>query len=114
MFTGIVQEIGVISKKQETNSGICLTIDCSETFLEKLSIGASISVNGVCLTVVEFTENTVAFDVIPETLRVTNLNTVSENSRVNLERSLKFGDEVGGHVLSGHISCTIPVNIKDL
>ena len=108
MFTGIVQEIGVVSKKQETDSGICLTIDCSETFLEKLSIGASISVNGVCLTVVEFTENTVAFDVIPETLRVTNLNTVSENSRVNLERSLKFGDEVGGHVLSGHISCTAP------
>ena len=74
-------------------------------FLKDLSIGASIAVNGVCLTVVKFTEGSVSFDVIPETLRVTNLEFVSEGSEVNLERSLKFGDEVGGHILSGHISC---------
>jgi riboflavin synthase len=106
MFTGIVQEIGIILEREETDSGISLTIATSEGFLEKLTIGASIAVNGVCLTVVEFFGDSVRFDVIPETLRVTNLNKVTKNSRVNLERSLKFGDEVGGHVLSGHISCT--------
>jgi len=106
MFTGIVQEIGIILEREETDSGISLTIATSESFLEKLTIGASIAVNGVCLTVVEFFGDSVRFDVIPETLRVTNLNKVTKNSRVNLERSLKFGDEVGGHVLSGHISCT--------
>ena len=106
MFTGIVQEIGIILEREETDSGISLTIATSESFLEKLTIGASIAVNGVCLTVVEFFGDSVRFDVIPETLRVTNLNKVTKDSRVNLERSLKFGDEVGGHVLSGHISCT--------
>lgn len=106
MFTGIVQEIGIILEREETDSGISLTIATSESFLEKLTIGASIAVNGVCLTVVEFFGDSVKFDVIPETLRVTNLNKVTKDSRVNLERSLKFGDEVGGHVLSGHISCT--------
>ena len=106
MFTGIVQEIGIILEREETDSGISLTIATSESFLEKLTIGASIAVNGVCLTVVEFFGDSVRFDVIPETLRVTNLNKVTIDSRVNLERSLKFGDEVGGHVLSGHISCT--------
>ena len=106
MFTGIVQEIGSILEREETDSGISLTIATSESFLEKLTIGASIAVNGVCLTVVEFFGDSVRFDVIPETLRVTNLNKVTKDSRVNLERSLKFGDEVGGHVLSGHISCT--------
>ena len=106
MFTGIVQEIGIILEREETDSGISLTIATSESFLEKLTIGSSIAVNGVCLTVVEFFGDSVRFDVIPETLRVTNLNKVTKDSRVNLERSLKFGDEVGGHVLSGHISCT--------
>jgi riboflavin synthase len=108
MFTGIVQEIGIISKKEETNSGISLEINTSEIFLEKLEIGASIAVNGVCLTVIKFSKAkaNVAFDVIPETLRVTNLNNLLKDAKVNLERSLKFGDEVGGHVLSGHVSCT--------
>ena len=105
MFTGIVQEIGIISNKEETESGIRLEIKVSKTFLNKLEKGASISVNGVCLTVIEFKNDIVSFDVIPETLRVTNIEFLSIDSKVNLERSLKFGDEVGGHILSGHISC---------
>ena len=105
MFTGIVQEIGIISSKEKTNSGISIEVDVEPTFLKNLEIGASIAVNGVCLTVTKFNENSVAFDVIPETLRVTNLEEISVSSKVNMERSLKFGDEVGGHILSGHISC---------
>ena len=105
MFTGIVQDIGLISCKKETGSGIFLEVKTQPGLLKDLKIGASIAVNGVCLTVVKFTEDHVSFDVIPETLRVTNLEFVTEGSEVNLERSLKFGDEVGGHILSGHISC---------
>ena len=106
MFTGIVQEIGLVSQKTETGSGITLEITSTPKFLKDLNIGASIAVNGVCLTVTNFSKDNIFFDVIPETLRVTNLNLVSEGTKVNLERSLKFGDEVGGHILSGHISCT--------
>ena len=108
MFTGIVQEIGIISNKEETESGVRLEVKVSETFLNKLEKGASISVNGVCLTVIESKNDIVSFDVIPETLRVTNIEFLSIDSKVNLERSLKFGDEVGGHILSGHISCRAP------
>ena len=108
MFTGIVQEIGIISNKEETESGIRLEIKVSKNFLNNLKKGASIAVNGVCLTVFEFKNDIVSFDVIPETLRVTNIEFLSIDSKVNLERSLKFGDEVGGHILSGHISCRAP------
>ena len=101
MFTGIVQEVGLVSDARQTDSGLSLEVKTSNSFLEKLQIGASISVNGVCLTAVEFSEDTVSFDVIPETLRVTNLDKVIIGSRLNLERSLKFGDEVGGHFVSG-------------
>ena len=108
MFTGIVQELGTVTNKEETKAGIRLIVHTAEPFLKDLEIGASISVNGVCLTVVEFTKETISFDVIPETLRITNLEFISVDSQVNLERSLKFGDEVGGHILSGHISCRAP------
>ena len=108
MFTGIVQELGTVTDKEETKTGVRRIVHAAEPFLKDLEIGASISVNGVCLTVVEFTKETISFDVIPETLRITNLEFISVDSQVNLERSLKFGDEVGGHILSGHISCRAP------
>ena len=111
MFTGIVQEIGIISSKEKTKAGISLEVVVEPTFLKNLDIGASIAVNGVCLTVTKFYQNSVAFDVIPETLRVTNLEEISVSSKVNMERSLKFGDEVGGHILSGHISCRGPAKL---
>ena len=111
MFTGIVQAIGRVSEKKETDSGLFLKVQTEKSFLDNLKIGASVAVNGVCLTVTEFSKDTISFDVIPETLRVTNLETILINSEFNLERSLKFGDEVGGHVLSGHISCRAPSKI---
>ncbi len=111
MFTGIVQELGTVTDKEETKAGVRLIVHAPEPFLKDLEIGASISVNGVCLTVVEFTKETISFDVIPETLRITNLEFISVDSQVNLERSLKFGDEVGGHILSGHISCRAPARL---
>ena len=105
MFTGIVQEIGEIKECDETASGKNIHIGTTSSFTKNLQDGASVSVNGVCLTVVSSSNTNMVFDVIKETLRVTNLYDIKVGSAVNLERSLKFGDEVGGHILSGHVSC---------
>ena len=105
MFTGIVQELGEVRECNQTSSGISIKIGATSSFTENLKEGASVSVNGVCLTVVNSNDTNMSFDVIKETLRATNLDVVKVGSIVNLERSLKFGDEVGGHILSGHVSC---------
>jgi riboflavin synthase len=105
MFTGIVQEIGEIKECNKTSPGKSIEIYATSSFTENLQKGASVSVNGVCLTVVSSNNKSMIFDVIKETLRITNLDDVKIGSMVNLERSLKYGDEVGGHILSGHVSC---------
>ena len=102
MFTGIVNGTGtIISLSGESLVRIGISFDLVST--ENLEIGASVAVDGVCLTVVKQVEKTVYFDVIPETLTRTTLSNKSVGSKVNLERSLKLGDELGGHMLSGHI-----------
>ena len=106
MFTGIVQAKGVVSEIKSFEQGQRLRIEVDKDFLKRLKRGASIAVNGVCLTVTDFSEGSVNFDVIEETLKVTNISYFKEGDLVNMERSLKFGDEVGGHILSGHVSCT--------
>ena len=70
---------------------------------DNLETGASVSIDGTCLTVVEINSPKISFDVIPETLQKTTLGSKSSGSKVNLERALKMGDELGGHLLSGHI-----------
>ena len=104
MFTGIVQEIGEIKECNKTSSGKTIEVLATNPFTENLKKGASVSVNGVCLTAVSSSNGTMVFDVIQETLRITNLDDIQVGSMVNLERSLKYGDEVGGHILSGHVS----------
>lgn len=108
MFTGIVQSqaevIAIISK----DNAIRLTVALVPTLIENLEIGASVAINGVCLTAVEFGvldngSSFISFDVIDETLRVSNLVDIKLGSKVNVERSLKIGDEIGGHMLSGHV-----------
>jgi len=101
MFTGIVQGRGEIVSIENGNEITTLLIRVPST--EGLTIGASISIDGVCLTATEFTEGIVSFDVIPETLERTTLCELEVGSIVNVERSLRYGDEVGGHLLSGHI-----------
>ena len=105
MFTGIVQAKGRVLVKKHTKAGQWLEIEVPNSFNKNLKEGASVSVNGVCLTVVEYSESRISFDVIQETLRTTNLSEIRKSTEVNIERSLKFGDEVGGHILSGHICC---------
>ena len=105
MFTGIVQEIGEIKECNKTSSGKTIEVLATNSFTENLKKGASVSVNGVCLTAVSSSNGYMIFDVIKETLRITNLNDIQVGNMVNLERSLRYGDEVGGHILSGHVSC---------
>ena len=104
MFTGIIQGFGEIVSVGESNTVTSVSINLPD--VEGLQIGASVAINGVCLTVVSINEEQVEFDIINETLNRTNLGDLSAGSLVNIERSLKFGDEIGGHILSGHIMAT--------
>ena len=114
MFTGIVQAKGLVLKKALSREGGKLEVEVPEGFNKDMKEGASVSVNGVCLTVTEFSNKKISFDVINETLRVTNLGDLNEASKVNIERSLKFGDEVGGHLLSGHINCVCKASLNNV
>ena len=102
MFTGIVAGMGQISSL-EGEDVVRMVIDFCSVPTSGLVEGASVSVDGVCLTAVDFDGSKISFDVIPETLSLTTLGAKKVGSKVNLERALKFGDELGGHLLSGHI-----------
>ena len=101
MFTGIVQGKGRILSISEGESVWKFVIALPD--VQGLARGASVAINGVCLTATEIDGSNVAFDVIQETLQRTNLSNLSVEDTVNVERSLKMGDELGGHLLSGHI-----------
>ena len=101
MFTGIVEELGTVGS---IRSGV-LTVDAS-FILEDLHVKDSICVNGACLTVTELTGTGFQVDVVPETLRRTNLGELMSGSKVNLERSLQMGGRLGGHIVQGHVDCT--------
>jgi riboflavin synthase len=110
MFTGIIGGIGKLTKVNALPGLSRLTISIDSGLLFDLQIGASIAINGACLTVVEFSKQTVSFDVIRETLDKTNLKFLNEGDLVNFERAARFGDEIGGHVLSGHIFGTAMIH----
>lgn len=102
MFTGIVAGTGTIYE-MSGEEVVRIVIDFQSVTTDNLETGASVSIDGTCLTVVEINSPKISFDVIPETLEKTTLGTKSSGSAVNLERALKMGDELGGHLLSGHI-----------
>ena len=102
MFTGIVAGTGIISE-MSGEEVVRVVIDFQSVTTDNLETGASVSIDGTCLTVVDINSPRISFDVIPETLQKTTLGTKSLGSSVNLERALKMGDELGGHLLSGHI-----------
>ena len=103
MFSGIVQTTSKKITFEAKDYGYKLSILVSETFTKKIKKGDSVSVNGVCLTVVDFKKNLLIFDVVHESIKLTNLLESYESRPFNLERSLKVGDEVGGHFVSGHV-----------
>ena len=109
MFTGIVQgtaEVVEILSKEDFRTHV---LRMPPAQLEGLAPGASVAHNGCCLTVTRVEGDRVSFDLMQETLRVTNLGRLSEGERVNVERAARFGDEIGGHQMSGHIIATAEV-----
>lgn len=104
MFTGIIEDIGRIESIEAINNraGLLLTI-ISEKIVSDVNLGDSISVNGICLTVTNFTDTNFQVEVMPETIAKTSLEGIANNSRVNLERAMKANARFGGHIVSGHI-----------
>ena len=104
MFTGIIEDIGRIESIEAINNraGLLLTI-ISEKIVSDVNLGDSISVNGICLTVTNYTDTNFQVEVMPETIAKTSLEGIANNSRVNLERAMKANARFGGHIVSGHI-----------
>lgn len=102
MFTGIIEEVGVVKGIAKTGAGALLKIKADKVHSDA-KIGHSICVNGSCLSVTETSGNILSFDVIPETLKRTTLASLKINDLVNLERSLKADARIGGHFLTGHV-----------
>ncbi|MEH7387645.1 riboflavin synthase [Bacillus sp. JJ1521] len=102
MFTGIVEEIGKVKAINGSQESIEMVIQAKK-ILEDVNLGDSISVNGVCLTVTEFTSDGFTVDVMPETIKSTSLRELRQQSPVNLERAMSVGGRFGGHIVSGHV-----------
>lgn len=102
MFTGIVQEVGILKEKTNSESKYQLVIEGNRV-LRNVNKGDSIAINGVCLTVVDFDNNSFTADVMPETLRATNLSTLKIGSKVNLEQAVQADSFMGGHIVTGHV-----------
>ncbi len=103
MFTGIVQGTAEIVAIEEAEAFRTHVVVLSDELCQGLEPGASVSHNGVCLTVTAIEGQQVRFDLMRETLKVTNLGALRVGDRVNIERAARFGDEIGGHAMSGHI-----------
>ena len=108
MFTGIVSGTAPILRIAEGDGIRKITVDMGD-FSDGLETGASVSLDGVCMTVVSMDSGEVTFDAISETLDRTTLSDRSEGDRLNVERSMRLGDELGGHILSGHVMGTAEI-----
>lgn len=109
MFTGIVQgtaEVVAIEKKEQFQTHV---LELSESMRDGLALGASVAHNGCCLTVTKVDGDRVSFDLMQETLAVTNLGQLNTGDHVNIERAARFGDEIGGHSMSGHINAVVEI-----
>ena len=109
MFTGIVQGIRKITFVSDIEGGRKIRIQL-DSLSDNLEHGASVAVNGVCLTAVKIFQGWTEFDIIQETLNRSNLGSLKSGDTVNIERACKYGDEVGGHHVSGHVDCGGTIN----
>lgn len=112
MFTGIVQGMATLVAIEKKEMFQTHVIELSDDMVEGLTIGASVAHNGCCLTVTKINGTQVSFDLMQATLRLTNLGRLKKGDLVNVERAAKFGDEIGGHTMSGHI--TLVADIVDV
>lgn len=103
MFTGIVQDLGLVQSVTFDRGVMTYSVECPEGFLEGAVIGGSIAIDGVCQTLIKQEQSLAWFQAIQETLSITTLGKLKSGQKVHLERSAKVGDEIGGHQLSGHV-----------
>jgi len=103
MFSGIVQTVGKIESIKDKNNIKTIRIETHGDYLKDIAIGQSVSVDGVCLSLVKKNNEYCEFEAVEETINRTTLGRYKQGTKVNLEKSLKFGDTVGGHFVSGHI-----------
>lgn len=113
MFSGIVEEVGEIAAVEKIADGRRLTVR-SEHLLSDAKMGESISVSGVCLTVVEFSKKSFVVEAVKETLDKTTIGELAVGDPVNLEKALKVSDRLGGHLVSGHVDCVASVKSIEL
>ncbi|MGP4108151.1 riboflavin synthase [Virgibacillus sp. L01] len=112
MFTGIIEEMGTVEKmKRVSEQSVEMTLS-SAKIMEDVHVGDSISVNGICLTVTNYSSTNFQVDVMPETIKSTSLNALTEGSKVNLERSMAANGRFGGHFVSGHVDGTGKITRK--
>lgn len=109
MFTGIVQGMADVVSVQRKPDFARYQICFPPGRTDNIQIGASVAINGTCLTVTEINGDTLSFDVMMETLRATNLGAIDVGTKVNFERSARVGDEIGGHNVSGHVHTTAQI-----
>ncbi len=102
MFTGLIEDLGTLRQLRRESANVQLTV-ATRIPMEELVLGESIAVNGICLTVVAFGGGTFTADVSPESLARTTLGQLGPGDPVNLERALRLGDRLGGHLVSGHV-----------
>ncbi len=102
MFTGIIEEVGIVKSFKFISENAEISVNCSKV-LEDTKIGDSIAINGVCQTVTDITETGFRAEVSKETLRVTNFSDLQSSDKVNLERALTLNERIGGHIVSGHV-----------
>ncbi|OBU43272.1 riboflavin synthase subunit alpha [Photobacterium phosphoreum] len=110
MFTGIIQGMASVVSINKQHNFQTHIIRFPEALMQGLALGASVAHNGCCLTVTHIEGELVSFDLMQETLNVTNLGLLNVGDNVNVERAAKFGDEIGGHAMSGHIMATAIVS----
>ncbi len=108
MFTGIVKTVGIVTDLAEKKGRTYLTVKAKHT-ISRVQKGDSISVSGVCLTVVRTSKSLLTFEIMPETKRKTILDTIKKNDWVNLETALRLGDALGGHIVQGHVDTVAKV-----
>jgi riboflavin synthase len=108
MFTGLIEMLCTVKSARHTAGSMQLTVDLGE-LADETKVGDSIAINGVCLTVTQLTANVAGFDVSPETLKKSALNRLKVGSKVNVERAVKAGDRLGGHIVAGHIDGTAKI-----
>ena len=113
MFTGIIKAVGVVGHVARQGADKRLTISSRDLPWTDFEIGESISVNGVCLTAVDFLDNGFLTDVSVETLNVTTLKGLATGGRVNLEPALSLGERLGGHLVSGHVDCIGTIRARE-